>query len=216
MNSQSTPARVRSYFAPRVKLPPTPVALSLLARLSVAIIAVAVTTFLKMRLVGVFGDSAPFLLYFGAVAFSAWLGGWSAGFEATTFSAFARTGLFHGNPNFNAHVLAQAALFVVEGTGISLLIQGTRHSHSQSMRRARELQISEDRYRQVLDTAFEGIWIVDAQGATTYANEHLAAMIGYTRDRDARRAGIQFHFHRAARNRPGQTGKTPLRFARTV
>jgi hypothetical protein len=40
------------------------------------------------------------------------------------------------------------------------------------------LRASEARYRRLIDTADEGIWLLDPDGATTYANERMAAMLG--------------------------------------
>jgi PAS domain S-box-containing protein len=41
---------------------------------------------------------------------------------------------------------------------------------------------SEERYRNIVETAQEGIWMVDEKATTTYVNHHLAEMFGYTRD----------------------------------
>ncbi|SOD03931.1 PAS domain S-box-containing protein [bacterium JGI 053] len=40
------------------------------------------------------------------------------------------------------------------------------------------LRISEARYRRLIDTAEEGIWLLDSGGVTTYLNERMAAMLG--------------------------------------
>ncbi|MEY2690056.1 MAG: hypothetical protein RL375_4256 [Pseudomonadota bacterium] len=45
---------------------------------------------------------------------------------------------------------------------------------------AAELTASEARYRRIVDTAGEGVWQVDAQGLTTFANEAIAQMLGTT------------------------------------
>ena len=42
------------------------------------------------------------------------------------------------------------------------------------------LQNSEVRYRQIVETANEGIWTIDDQGQTTFVNRALAQMLGYT------------------------------------
>jgi two-component system cell cycle sensor histidine kinase/response regulator CckA len=42
------------------------------------------------------------------------------------------------------------------------------------------LQASEERYRTIVATADEGIWTADAQMVTTFANERVASMLGYT------------------------------------
>lgn len=39
------------------------------------------------------------------------------------------------------------------------------------------LAASEKRYRRIVETALEGIWVLDANGRTTYANSHLAKML---------------------------------------
>jgi PAS domain S-box-containing protein len=41
------------------------------------------------------------------------------------------------------------------------------------------LQESEARYRRILETATEGIWILDVEGRTSFANGRLARMLGY-------------------------------------
>lgn len=44
------------------------------------------------------------------------------------------------------------------------------------------LQQSEERYRHILETAGEGIWIIDAESKTSFANSKMAEMLGYTAD----------------------------------
>ena len=49
-------------------------------------------------------------------------------------------------------------------------------------RRAAEdvLRKSEEKYRQLVELAQEGIWTIDVDGNTTYANPRMAEMLGYT------------------------------------
>lgn len=42
------------------------------------------------------------------------------------------------------------------------------------------LQSSETRYRCIVETANEGIWLLNAENQTTFVNERMAAMLGYT------------------------------------
>lgn len=42
------------------------------------------------------------------------------------------------------------------------------------------LQQSQADYRRILDTSYEGIWMIDHQGLVTYANQRMAEIIGYT------------------------------------
>ncbi|VVB62905.1 Methanogenesis regulatory histidine kinase FilI [uncultured archaeon] len=41
------------------------------------------------------------------------------------------------------------------------------------------LRKSEEQYRSIVETANEGIWIIDAEARTTYVNEKMADMLGY-------------------------------------
>jgi PAS domain S-box-containing protein len=43
-----------------------------------------------------------------------------------------------------------------------------------------ELRASDERYRQIVQTANEGIWATDEQDQVTFANHRLARMLGYT------------------------------------
>lgn len=42
------------------------------------------------------------------------------------------------------------------------------------------LQASEEKYCQIVETAQEGIWIIDADNRTTFVNTQMAGMLGYT------------------------------------
>ncbi len=43
-----------------------------------------------------------------------------------------------------------------------------------------ELRRSEKKYRQLIETAQEGIWVLDVNGVTTFVNPRMAAMLGYS------------------------------------
>lgn len=49
-------------------------------------------------------------------------------------------------------------------------------------RRVREqaLRASEERYRNIVETTSEGVWMIDADHQTTYVNRRMAEMLGYT------------------------------------
>ncbi|MDO8721799.1 MAG: response regulator [Syntrophales bacterium] len=44
------------------------------------------------------------------------------------------------------------------------------------------LKASEKKYRQLIDTLQEGIWVIDSGGTTTFVNAAMAEMLGYTTD----------------------------------
>ena len=50
---------------------------------------------------------------------------------------------------------------------------------TQRMEQRQALQRSEERYRRIVHTAEEGIWMIDADAVTTYVNPKMASMLGY-------------------------------------
>jgi PAS domain S-box-containing protein len=58
-------------------------------------------------------------------------------------------------------------------------LRRAREAAEQTERRSQELQDSEARFRRIVETSQEGIWQVDAEGQTVYANQRLADMLGY-------------------------------------
>ncbi len=58
----------------------------------------------------------------------------------------------------------------------------TRDNTAQKAAESR-VRASEERYRQIIETANEGVVIIDAEARITYANDRFAAMLGYDRDK---------------------------------
>ena len=75
-----------------------------------------------------------------------------------------------------------------------------------------ELRASDERYRQIVQTAHEGIWVTDEQDLITFANHRLARMLGYTPEELMHRPAQDFidptefadHEHRLQFARQGQ------------
>jgi len=51
---------------------------------------------------------------------------------------------------------------------------------SERKKAERELAESEKKYRRLIETLNEGVWVIDAQTRTTFVNPRMAAMLGYT------------------------------------
>jgi len=62
---------------------------------------------------------------------------------------------------------------------VNLLVRAIRYAIGRKQAE-RALQESEARYRSIVETAQEGIWMLDATGKTTYVNDRMAEMLGYT------------------------------------
>ena len=54
------------------------------------------------------------------------------------------------------------------------------------------LQKSEEKYRTIVETTNEGIWVSDATGRTTYVNERMARMVGHSREELVGKYGWHF------------------------
>jgi PAS domain S-box-containing protein len=73
------------------------------------------------------------------------------------------------------------ALFEEVAGDIAFALHGMEQEQERS--RAEEaLRDSEERYRRLIETAYEGVWILDDEGRTTFVNARMAEMLGYNAD----------------------------------
>ena len=83
------------------------------------------------------------------------------------------------------HRLASGEEREVEVFSGPVEIQGRTYLHSivqdvtERSRATRAVAASEARYRQIVDTAQEGIWTIDAAANTSFVNRRMAEMLGY-------------------------------------
>ncbi|HEX4956698.1 MAG TPA: PAS domain S-box protein [Lacibacter sp.] len=66
--------------------------------------------------------------------------------------------------------------------GKAIRIVGSMQDITSLRTSQRLLQKSEEHYRQIVETAHEGIWQVDDHGNTTFVNEAAAHMLGYSKE----------------------------------
>lgn len=193
MNVPRAAATSRSFF-PVIKAPHAPRVFSSLSCLAVVVGSIVVATLVKLQLETSLGSYAPFLLYFFAVIVSAWCGGLASGLLSTILSASLYY-FYFAPQTFHENSLQRpiwTAIYCLEALVISLLIARMRDLQMSSVLTARALKDSEERYKRVLDTAFEGIWIADAQGRTTYINQHVVEMLGYSYQEILGRPALDF------------------------
>jgi PAS domain S-box-containing protein len=136
------------------------------------------------------GSTVPVSLFVLAVTLSAWLGGVGPGLLATAVSLIVAH-LYSLKPDAvlpitRASYLVRFILFAVAGVAISVISEKRRRAAAratdalaQAEERTAELGQSQARFQRIVETAQEGIWHVDAEGRTVYANQHLADMLGY-------------------------------------
>ncbi len=90
-------------------------------------------------------------------------------------------------PEFEqSHGRDAAPVIALSGVVLSLLLALTTHqlvtgrarAHETARAMTRRLRASEERYRQIVETTDEGVWLTDAEGLTTFVNPKLARMLG--------------------------------------
>ncbi len=126
--------------------------------------------------------STLFLFFFVAVTGMTWYGGIGPGLVTTVLSVLALDYFL---------VVPVQSLTVISGTnllrmGLFVLVTLTIAKLNTKLHQVkRQLEISltqlkqsEERYRRIVETASEGIWILDEAGRTRYVNQRMAQMLG--------------------------------------
>ena len=141
----------------------------------------------------ILGTDVPLTLFVLAAAASAWIGGGGPGLFATLASVVAAH-LLSVKPHAVVPITPagyslRLLLFAITGITISVISETRRRAAArasdaaaQAERRGAELIRSQVQFRRIVETAQEGIWHIDAEGKTVYANQHLSDMLGYGPD----------------------------------
>ena len=147
-------------------------------RYGVAAGLVVVACFLGVALRPWLGFS-PLAPFYGAVALAAWYGGLGPALLATGLCLIG-IDLFTVEPlgqwSLDPAHLSQFVSFLA----VSALLVGLSASRD---RADAALHASERRFRTMLETANEGVWLVDREARTQYANDRMAALLGTTPER---------------------------------
>ncbi|NMG22903.1 PAS domain S-box protein, partial [Brasilonema bromeliae] len=137
----------------------------------------------------------PFLLFFGAVIVSAWYGGLRAGL-LSTFVSVLISNYFFLQPIYSLALdlpnTIRLALFALQGVLFSVLCEALRNAKRRAEVSLESLQAADVRYRRIVETAGEGIWLFDAQLHTEYVNPQLAQMLGYNVEQMLQRPILDF------------------------
>ncbi|MEH2207468.1 MAG: PAS domain S-box protein [Nostoc sp.] len=158
---------------------------SLLAPYAVALLAVGSVLLLTLLLQPLLKPSI-FLLFFAAVAVSAWYGGMEAGLLATALSTLA-VSYFFLEPVFSLLVasldnILRLGLFVLVTTIINLLNSELRTAKQHLQKSLQKLQVSEARFRRLVESNIIGVIVANMDGAIAEANDAFLQMVGYSRE----------------------------------
>ncbi|WP_338845519.1 PAS domain S-box protein [Massilia sp. W12] len=72
----------------------------------------------------------------------------------------------------------EITLSMLEISGQKMVVTTVRDI-SERERAESDLRSSEERYRRIVETAVEGVWVIDMRGKTTFVNQRLCRMLGY-------------------------------------
>ncbi|WP_256874993.1 PAS domain S-box protein [Nostoc sp. C052] len=158
---------------------------SLLAPYAVALLAVGSGLLLTLLLQPLLKPTI-FLLFFAAVALSAWYGGIEAGLLATTLSTLA-VSYFFLEPVFSLLVasldsIRRLGLFVLVTTFITLLNSELRTAKQHLQTSLQKRQVSEARFRRLVESNIIGVIVANMDGAIAEANDVFLEMVGYSRE----------------------------------
>ncbi|MFT4037249.1 MAG: PAS domain-containing protein, partial [Thermomicrobiales bacterium] len=135
-------------------------------------------------------EAPPIMPYYGAVALSLWFGGVVTALLATLLSVIAFGGLVAGEPGswaLTSEDVPRVITFVLLAVLVTLLSLGRDRVEA-------ELRASERRFRTMLSTANEGVWLIDRAGATQFVNDRMAAMLGESPEVIAQRPALEYAF----------------------
>ncbi len=137
----------------------------------VAVLATAVSLLARWPLWPVLGANAPFITFFAAIIFSAYLGGFGPGLLATLLSAAAANYFLiepvHSFWIASAGDAVALTVFVLVGTAIFALSESLHRAHrrlvaDERQRSEQVLQENEERFRQLAENIRELFWMRDA------------------------------------------------------
>ena len=88
------------------------------------------------------------------------------------------TGLDDDTTGLNA-IQVGAQDYLVKGRTEGALLARTMRYAIERKKAEEELRKSEEKYRQLVETAYEGIWLMDEHANTVFVNNKMAEMLGY-------------------------------------
>jgi PAS domain S-box-containing protein len=150
---------------------------------SAALLIVFIACMVRWSLPGALG-STPFLAFYPAVVATAALGGFGPGVLATIISWLCVAVFFDATPGriglSDPAEAGRLLIFLTGGFGVSLMAELQQRGSRRLAQQTRELHESEMKYRHIVETAQEGIWMIDRDNRIVFANQKAADILGYT------------------------------------
>jgi PAS domain S-box-containing protein len=152
------------------------------------------------------------MILLAVVACAAWLGGLGPGLFATA-AGLLMILVINEVPGDKTGVWLRAGRFGPLGVVITLLFERMHAQRRRAEQKEQEYLRSEVRYRRLVEAAGEGIWALDPEGRTIYANPRLGEILGVPPDRLIGRSLADFLLDAGSdpRSWPVPRGAAPVR-----
>ncbi len=85
-------------------------------------------------------------------------------------------------PDGQERILHTQTRFVLDSEGMPTRIYGIQQDITELKKAQKELLASHEQYRQIVETAQEGIWMIDKNNRTTFVNKKMGEILGYHPD----------------------------------
>ena len=149
----------------------------------VGFLAVSAATLLRYALDPWLSDRGVFATFFPAVAIAVFVGRLRAGLWSIFLSTFSADFLFFSpRHSFGIQGTTQAAelLAFMVGGGIIVGFGEAMHcARTKAAELRKQSEANEKKARQIIETANEGIWVLDANARIRMVNPRLCEMLGY-------------------------------------
>jgi PAS domain S-box-containing protein len=120
------------------------------------------------------GSALPLATLFGAVALSVWWGGYRPAL-LTAVLGYLAAHLWFSEPGaavrFTTVDLVGSLAYLVSCAAIIAMGEGIQRARGR-------VEASEERFRRIVETANEGIWVLDAEARVTFVNQRMADLLG--------------------------------------
>jgi two-component system sensor kinase FixL len=152
-------------------------------RYGMALLLVAASLAIRLPFAPVLGAKVPFLQFFPAILLAAWWGGLGPGLVAVATCAVVAVRFFL--PPVSSMALADPSdavsllLFVASGAGISWFGHRLRRSEAASRTAVARDRARSQELQTILDTAVDGIIVIDARGHIESFNRGAERLFGY-------------------------------------
>ncbi|HTL55754.1 MAG TPA: PAS domain S-box protein [Candidatus Limnocylindrales bacterium] len=145
--------------------------------------AVAIATLIRYAFDPWLHDRGPFATYFPAVAVAVFFGGLPAGLWSIFLSTLAADYLFFSPRHLiGIQGPTQAAELIAFMIGAGIIVgfgEAMHHARNRAAELRKLAEGNEKKAREIIETANEGIWLLDAQARITMVNPRMCEMLGY-------------------------------------